>query len=174
MVEHGTDIKSQLVFGSSKSDQAIAQLLQYNCFSKQPSTHHHSKDRDTPFPVYMGMAVYGKTRQRKLVDMLHEQGISISYDRVPEISAQLGEATISKYVEESVVCPPVLGKCLFATAVMDNIDHNPSATTGTTSFHGTSISVFQHPNTDNHGEECQAVNLKLERVKSVPELPDSF
>jgi len=60
--------------------------------------------------------------------MLHEHGVSISYDRVLEISAQLGDATVSKYVEDGV----------FTTAAMDNIDHNPTATTATTSFHGTS------------------------------------
>ena len=91
-----------------------------------------------------------------------------------EISAQLGDATVSKYVEEGVVCPPVLKKGLFTTAVMGNIDHNPSATTATTSFHGTSISVFQRPATDNHGEEHQLVKFGPERVKSVPELPESF
>ncbi|XP_066968123.1 uncharacterized protein [Macrobrachium rosenbergii] len=63
MVEHGTDIKSQLRFGSSKSDLAIAQLLQYNCFSRQKegaSVHRHSKDRETPFPVFMGMPQSGR------------------------------------------------------------------------------------------------------------------
>ena len=177
MVEHGVDIKSQLGFGSSKPDQAIAQLLHYNCFSKQKeqaTTHRHSKDRKTPFPVCMGMAVYAKTRKRNLVEMLRDHGMSISYDRVLEISGQLGDATVSKYVEEGVVCPPVLRKGLFTTAVMDNTDHNPSAATATTSFHGTSISVFQRPATDNHGEERQLVKFGPERVKSIPELPDSF
>ena len=77
-------------------------------------------------------------------------------------------------MEEGVVCPPVLRKGLFTTEVMDNIDHNLTATTATTSFHGTSISVFQHPAKDNHGQECQRVQFGPERVKLVPELPDSF
>ena len=33
MVEHGADIKSQLRFGASKTDTAIAHLLQYNCYA---------------------------------------------------------------------------------------------------------------------------------------------
>ena len=130
MVEHGADIKSQLRFGASKTDLAIAQLLQYTCYARYKegaATHRHSKDRETPFPVYMGMSVHAKTRKRTLVGMLHEHGISISYDRVLEISAHLGEATVSKYVEDGVVCPPIL-RGLFTTAAMDNIDHNPTAT----------------------------------------------
>ncbi len=91
--------------------------------------------------------------------MLHDHGMSISYDRMLEISAQLGDATVTKHVEEGVVCPPVLRKGLFTTAVMDNIDHNPSATTATTSFHGTSISVFQHPAKKTMGNSVSQYNL---------------
>ncbi|KAK1899550.1 Centromere protein O [Dissostichus eleginoides] len=178
MVEHGADIKSQLRFGASKTDFAIAQLLQYNCYARYKegaSTHTHSKDRETPFPVYMGISVYyAKTRKRKLIELLHGHGISISYDRVLEISAQLGEATVSKYVEDGVVCPPVLHRGLFTTAAMDNLDHNPTATTATTSFHGTSISVFQHPIKDYKGEERGQLKFGEDKVKVIPELPDSF
>ena len=177
MLEHGADIKSQLRFGTSKTDLAIAQLLQYNCYERYKegaATHRHSKSRETPFPVYIGMSIYAKTRKRTLVNMLHEHGIGISYDRVLEISAQLGDATISKYAEDGLVCPPVLRKGLFTTSAMDNIDHNPTATTASTSFHGTSISVFQHPTEDDKGEERSQLNFGQEKVKRVPELPDSF
>ena len=177
MVEHGADINSHLRFGTSQTAEAIVQLLQYNCFSwykEGAAVHRHSKDRETPFPVYIGVSVFAKTRKRSLVEMLHEHGMSISYDRVLEISAQLGDATVSKFVEEGVVCPPVLRKGLFTTSVMDNIDHNPSATTATTSFLGTSVSVFQHPTKESSDEERRQLRFGPERVKCVPELPDSF
>jgi len=177
MIEHGADIKSQLRFGASKTDLAMAQLLQYNCYARYEEgapTHRHSKDRDTPFPVYMGLSVFAKTRKRALVEMLHEHGLSISYDRVLEISAQLGDAVVNRYVEDGVVCPPVLKKGLFTITAMDNIDHNPTATTATTSFHGTSISVFQHPTSDNKGEKRQPLQPGQSKIKTVPELLSSF
>ena len=34
MIEHGADIKSQLTCSASKSNLALSQLLQYNCFAK--------------------------------------------------------------------------------------------------------------------------------------------
>ena len=105
------------------------------------------------------------------MEMLHEHGIGISYDRVLEISAQLGEATVSKYVDDGVVCPPVLRKGLFTTSAMDNIDHNPTATTATTSFHGTSISVFQHPTEDDKGEERGHLEFREEKVKTFQNFP---
>ena len=77
-----------------------------------------------------------------------------------EISAQLGDAAVSRYQEEGVVCPPVLRKGLFTTAAMDNIDHNPTSTTATTSFHGTSISLFQYPTADNKGEKLDPIKIR--------------
>ena len=106
MIEHGADIKSQLSFGASKTDLAISQLLQYNCYARYregASKHRHLKAHETLFPIYMGMSVYAKTRKKALVELLHEHGVSISYDRVLEISAQLGEAAVSRYVEDGVV-----------------------------------------------------------------------
>ena len=141
LLEHRADIKSQLRFGASKTDLAIAQLFQYNCYARYKegaATHRHFKDKETSFPVYMGMSVDTKTRKRKLVEMLNENGISIW---VLEISEQLEDATVSKYVKDGVVCAPVLRKGLFTTSAMDNIDHNPNAITATTSFHGTRVSV---------------------------------
>ena len=60
--------------------------------------------------MYTGMHMFAKTRKRQLVDMLHENGLSISYTRVLEISSQIGEAVVAQYVEDGVVCPLVLRK----------------------------------------------------------------
>ncbi|KAJ8415350.1 hypothetical protein AAFF_G00423300 [Aldrovandia affinis] len=176
MLEHGADIKSQLRFGASKTDLAIAQLLQYNCYkgTKKEQQLTDTPKTERPHSLFTWGCPSTKTRKRKLVEMLNEHGISISYDRVLEISAQLGDATVSKCVEDGVVCPPVLRKGLFTTSAMDNIDHNPTATTATTSFHGTSVSVFQHPTKEDKGEECGQLKFGEKKVKTVPELPDSF
>ena len=42
---------------------------------------------------------------------------------------------------------------LFTTAVIDNIDHNPSSTTATDALHGKGISLSQHPR--NYGDVCE-------------------
>jgi hypothetical protein len=46
---------------------------------------------------------------------------------------------------ENVVYPNNLTINIFTTAAVDNIDHNPSSTTARGSFHGTGISLHQHP-----------------------------
>ena len=176
-IEYGVDITSHLNHGVVQSDVAIAQLLQYNCYSKYTEGSkylRHAKHRETPFPIYVGMKVFAKTRKRELIDKLHQNGISISYNRVLELSGQLGENVIKQYVKDDVVCPPILRKGLFTTSALDNIDHNPTATTASTSFHGTSISLFQHPSPQEEGEVRTIPNVLDSRTKKVPDLPESF
>lgn len=89
--------------------------------------------------------IHTKTRKRALVDTLFDLGLSISYDRVLGISTELGNKILHHYEVEKAVCPPELKGGLFTTAAVDNIDHNPSSTSTHDSFHGTGISLLQHP-----------------------------
>ncbi len=57
----------------------------------------------------------------------------------------MGSNFCEQFSREQVVCPPMLHGNVFTTAAVDNIDHNPSSTTSKESFHGTGISLFQHP-----------------------------
>ena len=78
------------------------------------------------------------------------------------------------HIRDGVVCPPEQRKGLFTTSAIDNIDHNPSSTTSTTSFHGTSISLFQHPTSTNEGEQPGKLKVSGVMVQTVPELPDYY
>ena len=140
-IEHGPDINSQIENGLIKSDFALAQLLYFNCHGKgikaTNEQSRHSTDREPPFAIYVGLLLYSKIRKRLLIDALLEHGICISYGQVLGILTQLGETVMNQFEEDGIVCPSVLQKGLFTTSAVDNIDHNPSTTTATTSFHGT-------------------------------------
>ena len=90
---------------------------------------HHSKDRETPLPIYIGMMIHGRTRKRELVDTLFHLGLSISYDRVLDILEAMACAASHQYEVDGVVCLLVLRRNLFTTAAVDNLDHNQSSTT---------------------------------------------
>ena len=107
----------------------------------------HSTKNEPPLPVSIGMVVYAKTRKKSLVNKLCKEGISVSYVRVKQIETSIANQLCRKYHEDEIVCPATLQQTLFTMAAIDNIDHNPSSNTATTSFHGTSISVFQIPET---------------------------
>ncbi|CAC5356414.1 unnamed protein product [Mytilus coruscus] len=61
-------------------------------------------------------------------------------------------------------------------SAVDNIDHNPSSTTSKSSFHGTGISIFQHPMKENVGFRRDQIILPTSKPKSkkAPELPDAY
>ena len=105
----------------------------------------HSTAQETPLPIYIGLMLHAQTRKRELVDRLFNLGLSISYDRVLRLSAEMGNSVCQRFHMEQVVCPPIMRAGVFTTAAVDNIDHNPSATTAKDSFHGTGISLLQHP-----------------------------
>ena len=86
-----------------------------------------------------------KTRKRDLIDRLHSLGMSISYDGVLRLSSDMANAVCEHFKETDTVCRPNLKTNVFTTAVVDNLDPNTSSTTAVSSFHGTSISLIQHP-----------------------------
>ena len=149
MVLDGPSINNQSPSSSTQAALSIAQILKFNSVkqrrkqgaskTQEPPAVRHSTSQETPLPTYVGLMLHAETRKRGLVDKL------ISYDRVLRLSAQMGNSVCQLYHIEQVVCPPTLRSNVFTTAAVDNIDHNPSATTAKNAFHGTGISVLQHP-----------------------------
>ena len=172
----GIDIFSETNRKASKSDISISHLIQFNCKKKAPKenchSYKHSAERETAFPVYIGLFIYSKTRKASLVRTLHDHGISISYDRVLEICDAIGESVVLRYIENGVVCPLKMKGGVFTTSAVDNIDHNPTATTSKSSFHGTSISLFQHEHST--GIPQEKLVLSDTKQRKIPLLPDSF
>ncbi len=143
---------------------SISQLIMFNSTirrRKNSTSSYHSKQREPPLPIYIGCLIHAKTRKRGLVNKFHELGLSVSYDRVLSLSKDMGNSLCAQYERENVVCPPNLRHGLFTTAAVDNIDHNPSATSAVGSFHGTGISLFQHVKQNDTGtERCTPVIQK--------------
>ena len=181
MILYGPNIEEQeCSSGKVQAALTISQLLQYNirarCRDKEVKRERRSKRRETPLPIHIGISVHAKTRSRDLVEVLHNLGISISYDKVLAISTDLGNEVCRRYTDESAVCPSNLRLHLFTTAAVDNIDHNPTSTTAQDSFHGTGISLFQHPTVENPGTTRAPIDIShaVSSSKSVCQLPESY
>ena len=151
---------------------SIPQLMLFNATKRHRdsgttgASYYYSRDREPPLPIYLGLMIHAETRKRTLVDKLYNLGLSISNDRVLELSTDMGNSVCAHFESEGVVCPPKLLK-VFTTAAVDNIDHNPSSVTAQGAFHGTGISLFQHPTSVAPGEEREVVSIGNQR------LPDS-
>ena len=180
MILEGPSIKDQSCQVSTPC-LTIAQLLRYNSVKHgrkgaAPDTHvRHSINQETPLPVYVSLMLHAHTRKRELVDTLSGLGIGISYDRVLRISAEMGNGVCENFVMEKVVCPPKLRGDVFTSAAVDNLDHNPSSTTAQDSFHGTGISLLQHPDCDSQGTDRGIVIMSgPSNVKAVGHLPNYY
>jgi hypothetical protein len=117
--------------------------------------------------VRIGLLVHAKTSKKSLVDMLFNEGLSISYKRVEEIQGAVTKQICSQYNEDGIICPQTLIPGLFTTAAIDNIDHNPSSSTAKSSFHGTGISIFQHP----ENNELETLRFKINNSDQYPAKP---
>ena len=136
----------------------------------------HNKARESPLPTYVGLTVHARPRKRELVETLFDLGLSISYDRVMAVFTAMGNRVCKLFHREQVVCPPNLRHRLFTTSAIDNIDHNPSSTTATDSFHGTRILFFQYPTAQIPGTYRREHRL-LEEIapsKRLAQLPESY
>ena len=119
--------------GKQQAALTLVQLAMFNATktdAKQAkhssATTWHSKEREPPLPVYIGLTVHSHTRKEELGDTLYVIGIGISYKRVLEISSELAYKAWQQFEVGSVVCPMMLRSGLYTTAAVDNTDHNPS------------------------------------------------
>ncbi|CAC5392606.1 unnamed protein product [Mytilus coruscus] len=152
---------------STKSDLALAQLLMFNQHSNTQNVSHsfrHSAYLDTPFVRNLDY-LSAKTRKRQLMIHYFNMGNASRTDRVLQISTQLGETEVERYLNEGYFCPLLLKGKVFYHSWVDNIDHNQSSTTSKSSFHGTGISIFQHPMKENVGVGRDQIMLPTSKPK---------
>ena len=160
LILSGPNLKDQ----DKKESQAcltISQLVFFNVKKRSDSTTNprHTLAREPPLPLYIGLNIHQLTRSKKIVQQLYKMGMCISYDRVIEIEDEIATSICEQFAEERVVAPACLRKGLFTVSALDNLDHNPSATTSVSSFHGTGISLFQFPGKENLGESRPPVKI---------------
>ena len=101
----------------------------------------HSKKKEPPLPVLIGLAVHSQAREKRIIENLYSNGLCISYDHVIEIESNITKDLCQKYKVAVIVCAPSLYSGLFTCVAINNIDHNSSSSTSKSSFQETSISV---------------------------------
>ena len=155
MIINGLNFKDQN-HCESQACLTVCQTIIFNTKKRSSesssSKTRHVAPREPPLPLYIGFNIHSLTRSKTLVTRLYQLGLSVSYARILEIKDWLATSVSERFEEDNCVCPPNLKKGLFSVAALDNIDHNPSSTTASSSFHGTSISIFQFPTQDKPGD----------------------
>ena len=139
---------------------------------KTTNETHHSRAWESRLGVYLGILMHATTRKKGLIEKLHNLGTSISYKPVMELSTALENDLMTHHNTDKIICPPTLKSHVFTTAALDNIEHNPSSIWPKSSFHGTGISLFQHPTMKNPGVErdigkTDSLKIKLLQLPAV-------
>ena len=177
MIIGGASLSDHVPLVESKTSLNIAQIIRFNLVKKRRQKSitdnvRHTTEQETPFPLFLSLLIHSKTRKRELVNMVAKNGLGVSYDRVQSVELSLTKQLCKKYNEEGAVCPPSIKNGLFTTAAIDNIDHNTSSNTSRESFHGTSISVFQHPEEHIEIEKAAISNIGGKEMRL--ELPENY
>ena len=176
MILYSPNIEHQQ--NTKQAAMSLAQLLHFNSVKRpkkdQSGSSYHSRNRETPLPVFVALTIHGKTRKRELVDTMCELGLSVSYDRVSDIITSTANRCCQLYSQTGVACSPNLRKSLFTTAAIDNIDHNTSSSTAKDSFHGTGISLFQNLLSVNDGDTILFENDDASKRQQLQPLPSFY
>ena len=115
---------------------------------------------EPPLAIFLALKLHSQTRSKKLVELLHEFHLCVSYKRVLSIEASFARVVGHQArANGDIVCPTNLRHNIFTVAALDNLDHNPSSRTATSSFHGTGISIFQFPSSDQPGVRREPVRF---------------
>ena len=117
MILGGRDIKTQSSdMTKAQTSLSISQLMLFNATKRRResgttgASYYHSRNREPPLPIYLGLMTHEETRKRTLVDKFYNLGLSISYDKVLELSTDIGNSVCARSESEGVVCPPTLLK----------------------------------------------------------------
>ena len=102
---------------------------------------------------YVGLKIFDTTRSHKLIDDIYHVGLSVSYDRVLELTKTFYEEWRQSYIIHNCFSPRILRKSIFSVWLKDNIDVNPKANFNKSSYHGTSSSIIQFRATNDEGQE---------------------
>ena len=179
MILEGPHIEHQTELTNTTASLSISQLLVFNSVKNARKVEHsgnvhHSRDREMPLPLYISLKIHAVTRKKTLIDALSRLGICVSYDRVLQLTSDIGNGVCERFVRDGLVCPPKVRSGLFTTAAVDNIDYNPSSATAKDSFHGTGISLMQHPSHYFVGHDRGVVIINQTKLLKYTNVPPAW
>ncbi|KAF5283005.1 hypothetical protein FQA39_LY04876 [Lamprigera yunnana] len=146
----------------------ISQLIYSNSTnqSSQAITLYQRKNREAPFPLYLGLKLHSNDRKKENIQTLHALGISVSYDRIMEVKKQFTQAVCKRWQQDGVIVPTNIKRKVFMTTLVDDIDESSRY-----KLHGTAMSLTSHSAYDNIGKDPKPLTLDVSEF-CTDELPD--
>ena len=121
--------------------------------------------------MYIGPMIHSNTQKLGVVDKLCHLTISITSERLLNISSNLGNAASLK--KDNVIYPLRFRLSLFTVGAIENIHVNTSFATAMSSFHGTAASLNQKVPQKYAGEQ-RNITTEFTNNKMLKTLPDYY
>lgn len=104
--------------------------------------------REMPQQLAVGIAIHQAIRSKEIINFLHGFGMSVEYNRILRVEAQIEKVVLQRMEQNGgVYLPPdvVLGRRVFFAA--DNVDFSEDTPDGKHTLHGTALAIYQktHP-----------------------------
>ena len=110
----------------------LSQLIIYNMVKTATSSEkavqiRHRRERETPFPLYVGIKLHSDTRLKHLVKTFNQLGLAVSYPRVREVKMAVARSVCKQIQEDGVVLPSNMRSGVFTSGDFDNLDHKKTS-----------------------------------------------
>lgn len=142
----------------SLAQTAVSMFLTDRQKSNTKSTVIKSS-RDMPQQLAAGLALRQSIRSKEIVNTLHDFGVSVEYNRLLRIEAQIEQSVLERmnqhggmYIPENFVKN---GHVFFA---IDNVDFAEDTHDGKHTLHGTAISIYQKTDLRDTTPQIRLVN----------------
>ena len=167
----GMDQRSKVACGICQL--VIYNMVKYTSSSDTAVQMRHRRERETPFPLYIGIKMHSDSRLKHLVQTFHNLGLSVSYERVREVKIAVARSVCKRIEEDGVVLPTNMRSGVFTTGDFDNLDHKKTSNLSNDEFHGVAISLTNHLSQENMGVTREPVTIDPTDT-STPKLPDYY
>ena len=174
----GTD---DLLLAEKKSSEvhkramSLTQSTVSMCLTDRQLRHKKSETTrliaEMPQQLAIGLAVHQSVRSKELISFLHGFGMSVDYNRILRVEAQIESSVLQRMEQnDGVYLPPdiVMGRHVFFA--VDNVDFNEDTPDGKRTFHGTAMAIYQRTDAQNKTPELNVdATLQSRSVKDLPE-----
>ena len=126
-------------------------MIKYTSSSDTVVQMWHTRDRETPFPLYIGIKIHSDACLMHLVQTFHHLGLSVWYEWVREVTIAVARRVCKRIEEDIVVLSTNWYSRVFTTGDFDNLDHKKTRNLTNDEFHGVSISLTNHFSQENMG-----------------------
>lgn len=127
---------------------SLSQTVMTMCLTERQTNNRKSETlrlaREMPQQLAVGLAVHQATRSKQLVNMLHGFGMSLEYNRLMRVEAQIEASVLQQIVETGgVYIPPNIVKGRYIYFAVDNVDFSEDTYDGKRTLHAAAMAIYQ-------------------------------